>query len=102
MADDKEKRVWNFLEENQKDSLTKWSILRSSIKKAVEEDPSAFAFDEVYDDMKHKDIVPKLRDRQHLKHWLMENYESLKQDYASLEQRFKLVEEMNAMMKRNY
>lgn len=33
----------------------------------MEEDPSAFAFDEVYDDMKHKDIVPKLQDRQHLK-----------------------------------
>lgn len=30
---------------------------------------------------------------------LMENHESLKQDYASLEQRFKLVEDLNAMMK---
>ncbi|KAL0806858.1 hypothetical protein Bca101_099350 [Brassica carinata] len=36
-------------------------------KKTLEEDPSAFAFDEVYDDMKHRDIVPKLQDRQHLK-----------------------------------
>ncbi|CAN6867228.1 unnamed protein product [Brassica oleracea var. botrytis] len=30
---------------------------------------------------------------------LMENHESLKQDYASLERRFKLVEDLNAMMK---
>ncbi|XP_013625984.1 uncharacterized protein LOC111198045 isoform X4 [Brassica napus] len=36
-------------------------------KKTLEEDPSAFAFDEVYDDMKHRDIVPKLQDRQDLK-----------------------------------
>ncbi|KAH0878412.1 hypothetical protein HID58_065806, partial [Brassica napus] len=36
-------------------------------KKKLEEDPSAFAFDEVYDDMKHRDIVPKLQDRQDLK-----------------------------------
>ncbi|CAN6825990.1 unnamed protein product, partial [Brassica oleracea] len=36
-------------------------------KKTLEEDPSAFAFDEVYDDMKHRDIVPKLQHRQDLK-----------------------------------
>ncbi|CAH8341934.1 unnamed protein product [Eruca vesicaria subsp. sativa] len=33
-------------------------------KKALEEDPSAFAYDDVYDDMKHKSVVPKLQDRQ--------------------------------------
>ncbi|KAJ0260192.1 hypothetical protein HA466_0064280 [Hirschfeldia incana] len=33
-------------------------------KKALEENPSAFAYDEVYDDMKHKAVAPKLVDRQ--------------------------------------
>lgn len=30
----------------------------------MEEDPSAFAYDEVIDDIKQKAIVPKLQDRQ--------------------------------------
>lgn len=34
------------------------------LKKALEEDPSAFAYDEVIDDIKQKAIVPKLQDRQ--------------------------------------
>lgn len=33
-------------------------------KKDLEEDPSAYAYDDVYDDMKHKAVVPKLQDRQ--------------------------------------
>lgn len=30
-------------------------------KKAVEEDPSVFAYDEVYDDMKEKAALPKMQ-----------------------------------------
>ncbi|EOA27522.1 hypothetical protein CARUB_v10023661mg [Capsella rubella] len=33
-------------------------------KKALEEDPSAFAYDEVYDDMKQKAVLPRIQDRQ--------------------------------------
>ncbi|XP_018477859.2 uncharacterized protein LOC108848903 [Raphanus sativus] len=48
-------------------------------KKALEEDPSAFAYDEVYDDIKHKAVVPKLQDRQDRKpkyvHHLMKKAE---------------------------
>ncbi|XP_051134221.1 uncharacterized protein LOC127253607 [Andrographis paniculata] len=33
-------------------------------KKALEEDPSAFDYDGVYDDMKEKQILPKVQDRQ--------------------------------------
>jgi coiled-coil domain-containing protein 55 len=32
-------------------------------KKAMEEDPSVFAYDEVYDDMKQKAALPKMQDR---------------------------------------
>ncbi|KAG2308388.1 hypothetical protein Bca52824_028136 [Brassica carinata] len=48
-------------------------------KKDLEEDPSAYAYDEVYDDMKHKAVVPKLQDRQDRKpryvHHLMKKAE---------------------------
>ncbi|KAL0741007.1 hypothetical protein Bca4012_082520 [Brassica carinata] len=42
-------------------------------KKDLEEDPSAYAYDEVYDDMKHKAVVPKLQDRQDRKPRYVQN-----------------------------
>ncbi|CAN8247066.1 unnamed protein product [Cochlearia groenlandica] len=36
-------------------------------KKALEEDPSAFAYDEVYDDMKQKAVLPRMQDREERK-----------------------------------
>ncbi|KAG7642250.1 hypothetical protein ISN44_As02g021820 [Arabidopsis suecica] len=33
-------------------------------KKAIEEDPSAFAYDEVYDDIKHEAALPRMQDRE--------------------------------------
>ncbi|ESQ50147.1 hypothetical protein EUTSA_v10002052mg [Eutrema salsugineum] len=36
-------------------------------KKALEEDPSAFAYDELYDDMKQKAVLPRAQDRQERK-----------------------------------
>ncbi|CAL9234488.1 unnamed protein product [Arabidopsis halleri] len=32
-------------------------------KKALKEDPSAFAYDEVYDDIKHEAVLPRMQDR---------------------------------------
>ncbi|CAH8263863.1 unnamed protein product [Arabidopsis lyrata] len=33
-------------------------------KKALKEDPSAFAYDEVYDDIKHEAVLPRMQDRE--------------------------------------
>ncbi|CAL9234490.1 unnamed protein product [Arabidopsis halleri] len=33
-------------------------------KEALKEDPSAFAYDEVYDDIKHEAVLPRMQDRQ--------------------------------------
>ncbi|XP_010557438.1 PREDICTED: nuclear speckle splicing regulatory protein 1-like [Tarenaya hassleriana] len=36
-------------------------------KKALEEDPSAFSYDEVYDDMKQKEVLPRMQDHEERK-----------------------------------
>ncbi|CAM8919788.1 unnamed protein product [Rhodiola kirilowii] len=64
-----------FREEDDDDNvemqISRHSVKSRSLKeveelhqKALKEDPSVFDYDGVYDDMKHKEVLPKLQDRQ--------------------------------------